>query len=274
MSSKANTIKTFGIFLGLCVSSLAQLRCSSAELEALPVLPEVPDYVGLPHPSGMDRSDLQSIFLTEAAPKPVTLKECDSNFKQLKSYSQSFDEIQRGALEMVRADPVKYHWCFYFKLSELEIELTQNVLLKERQKLAISNYFFLAPIAKAFRHEYNDSRYLRWAIQNYQKMSEWIFYRRVDLTPEAKNEWLSGLEGPISLTPKEIDPDQSVLQKYQLKESPPRPKPSTPIDPPAQAAAPGVQDSSESAFETDTPPEDREPASASKTFEDDLFADE
>ncbi len=246
----------------------------------MPILPEVPDYVGMAHPSGMDRADLQAIFLTESAPRPDALLQCDGNFQKLKKASNSFDEVQRGALEMVSADPVKYHWCFYYKMTELDSDLSQTVLLKERQRIAIASYFFLAPIAKAFRQEFNDTRYLRWAMQNFQKMSEWLFYRRLDITPQAKNEWLSGLEGPISLTPKDFS-GQSIMQKYSIKENPVA-KPLLKSNSAAGNAATEalMKDPVMQPLQTESAPSERAPASTppspadSKAFEEDLFAEE
>src|SRR5690348_16586326 len=90
--------------------------CSTSEV--VPTLPpDPPNYTQVPHPAGQDLGDISAIFIDEGAPKlPEFARSCDSVFKKLMGITQSNDEQRRGIRELVRSNPVHYHWCFYGKL--------------------------------------------------------------------------------------------------------------------------------------------------------------
>jgi len=191
--------------------------CASEPLQPMPVLPEVPHFVGLPHPKGVTRSELNGIFRLPEAPKESELAQCDGTYRDLKSKTQVPDEIRRGVREWVLKDPVGVHWCFYWKLHELESSVAVPKLISERQKLLIETYAFLAPVSLSFKTDFSDSRYVRYAIFHYRKYSQWYFYRNLDVTPEAKSDLLSQIETPLSLESRaEAIVGESVLEKYKI----------------------------------------------------------
>lgn len=176
-----------GVGLGAWINTIG--GCSTAELEPRGPLPAVPPpYVQVPHPAGYAMSDLRAIFTTKDAPKPETLGDCDADVKKLKGLTQAQAEVAQGLRELVRKDPVKYHWCFYGKISQLEDALKAEDYLDERQKKVIDTYAFAAPVARAFMQEYHDSRYVRWAVKHYRGISQWVFYRKLDLTAQGTSE--------------------------------------------------------------------------------------
>ncbi len=226
---------------GLTSAVLAgALGCSTVETRPVAVLPlEPPPLVRVPHPQGLDLGDLMAIFTEKGAPDPATQGGCDSGFKMLREKTASRDELTQGARELVRHDPVALHWCFYSKLYLLEGELKETADLEERQRLVMDRFLFLTPVARAFQDEIHDTRYLRWAVQRYRKLSEVVFYRRLDLSPEG----ISAL-GPQVLSPwgqvrkpAAAEP-QSVLEKYGVLKSPePEPAP-TPLPSPSPTSTP------------------------------------
>lgn len=214
---------------------IAMGACSSVTVKAPGPLPEEPPpLVVVPHPAGFDMGDVRAIFNEKGAPPPESFKDCDADFRKLMSLTQSRVELGQGAREFVQHDPVKYHWCFYTKILELENGLQKDSYLDERQKRVLETYDFLVPIAHGFQAEFHDSRYLRWAIQRYRRLSEWVFFRRVELSPQATVE-LSAIENPFALWRQPNDDQKPVLEKYGLSAPPEAPS----AKDRAPAAAPG-----------------------------------
>jgi hypothetical protein len=182
-------------------------------LAAIP--PEPPNYIVVQHPDGLDLGDLRAIFFDKSAPPAEALKDCNADFVKLQARTRSNDELLLGAREFVRLDPTKYHWCFYSKLLELEEQLKTDSFIDERQKHVLATYGFLTPIARAFLMEYQDSRYLRWAVTRYRTISEYVFYRRVELSPQAAVELLSASNPLGNLRPPK-DTEMGVLEKYGI----------------------------------------------------------
>ena len=201
----------------LVVCTLAQSCATGSEMEVLSELPEIPEYAHVPHPGGYDLADLRSIFLEPRAPQPDTWATCDADFKKLKSLTEIPDEIERGARELVLRDAAKMHWCFYSKFIGIETEMARpENYLEDKQKAVIDAYAFLAPIARAFRDEYKDTRYLRWAIVHYRRLSEWVFYRRLEPTPDSITKLAETPNNPFSKVRKDEE-KRSVLEKYGIE---------------------------------------------------------
>src|SRR5690606_23515181 len=139
-------------------------------------IPEVPEYVKVPHPTAFDLTSLRAIFSSPLAPQNVTTAftdKCDLEYRKLLEASNSKEERQKGAIELVSSDPERMHWCFYGKISKLQETLQTDTTWGQRQKEVLKTFMFLSPIANAFLAAYHDSRYLRWATQYYGKISEW-----------------------------------------------------------------------------------------------------
>ena len=211
------------------------LGCSTTELDSQKPL-NPPSYTLVPHPQGMDLGDLSAIFSDEKAPKEADFySKCDADFLKLHRLSQSKDELDRGVGELVRQDPVSYHWCFYGKIFGLESQLKTDLFIDQKQKEILNSYEFLVPVAKNFLIYFHDSRYLRWASTRYKKVSEWIFYRKLELTPAGTFELVQP-ENPFGLY-RDLTSDQTVISKYNLVQGSvrilPQPTPSVSATPQA-----------------------------------------
>ena len=201
--------------------------CTTAEVSpqgSLPALP--PPYVQVPHPGGYSMSDLRAIFMTPGAPKLEDLKDCDSDFKKLRSLTQAQLELVEGARELVRRDPIKYHWCFYGKILQLESDLKAESYLDEKQKSVLDIYGSLTPMARAFMQEFHDSRYLRWGVKHYREVSEWVFYRKVEMTPQATSDLVEA-SNPFGML-KDSTGVVPVLEKYNIVAPQAAPPPAAP----------------------------------------------
>ena len=201
---------------GLVVLWLAAFYgCSTTEVTPLPApQPSPPPYVQVPHPTGTDLGDLRAIMVSKDAPSPESLKGCDAAFMKLRSLTESEDERRDGARELVHNDPVAYHWCFYWKIIDLDDSLKTMTFIDERQKKVLTTYQFLVPVARGFYSEFHDSRYLRWAILHYKRISEWVFYRKLELTPAETSE-LVQVANPFGLYRAPVI-HNSILEKYGL----------------------------------------------------------
>lgn len=190
--------------------------CSTTELrpEPAPVM-TVPPYVKVPHPAGSELTEVVALFIDPTAPRLGSLFDCDGDFRRLRERTASLDEVKRGARELVRRDPVFYHWCFYGKIVQLENSLKDTPYVDERQKKVVDAYAFLAPVARGFLTEFQDSRYLRWAIRHYRRLNEWVFFRKLNQTEKTTQELVEATN-PFGLY-KEASPEEgSVLEKYHV----------------------------------------------------------
>lgn len=216
-----------GFVLGAAVSVAIQLSggCSTVEV-APPLAPNdearqgVPRYLEVPHPAGLDLADLRALLFSSSAPRRESLDGCVSDVGKLRASVVSQDELRQGVRELIRRDPVRYHWCFYTGILELDEALKAESYVDSRQKLTLEAYGFLVPVARGMLSEFRDSRYLRWATRYYQSVSEWVFFRKLQLTPEGTRE-LVEIEGPYGLERGREPAAASVLEKYGVAPSAP-----------------------------------------------------
>lgn len=205
--------------------------CSTTELKPEPVpAAQPPEYVKVPQPAGFDIGDVQGLFVDRTALGEEAIKVCDSDYRKLRGLTQSEDELRKGATELVKQDPVFYHWCFYGKILELEAAIKSLNYVDERQKKVIEVYSFIVPVARGFMSQYSDSRYLRWAIRHYRHLSTVVFYQKLTQTPEMTAQ-LVEVANPFGLYREPVQ-SGSVLEKYHLARKP--------ADKKAVAAAGGV----------------------------------
>ena len=204
------------ISLSVAVSgaSFALGACSSAEIDPKPPAVVPPPYVQAPHPEGFDLGDARAIFGDRAAPSWKSLEHCEDPVLKLNSLSVSKEEIADGTRELVLRDPVNFHWCFYSTILRLEDELKKDYFLKERQQKILVSYTFLVPVARAYLAEFHDSRYLRWANSHYRKVSEWVFYRKLEPTPQSTSEMVEA-SNPFGLQRSPLK-SQTIIEKYGL----------------------------------------------------------
>lgn len=190
--------------------------CSSTALTP-PATPQPPPpaYVGVPHPTGSDLADLHAILIHKNFPEPEILKDCDQDFQKLYKLSLSEGERKQGVRELVKRNPVYFHWCFYQKSYNVEEKVRSDAYIDDKQKTVLDTYTFLVPIARAYMSEFRDSRYLRWAVTQYRRLSERVFFRRLDLTPEQTSE-LVQISNPFGLW-REPELSTSVLDKYNIQ---------------------------------------------------------
>jgi hypothetical protein len=156
-------------------------------VELQPVAPpaiEPPAYVQVDHPLGYTLSDIRAMFTDPKAPVLETLSNCGAEFEKLIKGVEVPEVLVHRTRTLVRSDPVGYHFCFYSKVLKIEDGLKDPAkFMLDRQKLILKEFSFLAPVARAFQAEFQDSRYLRWAIQQYQTLSHSVLHRRVEPTP-------------------------------------------------------------------------------------------
>lgn len=215
--------------VALTVTAVAGLAgCSSTTVvQDKPVIPEVPEYVKVPHPISFELASLRAIFYSPMAPQDIQgefSQTCDSEFQKLAELSNSLEERQKAAVELVSGDPERMHWCFYGKISKLQETLQGDTTWGERQKKVFQTFTYLSPIANAFLEVYHDSRYLRWATQYYSKISEWVFFRKVTPGPETTLS-IIGSAGQSNLEPwvpidTKISKKDSVFSKYGISLAP------------------------------------------------------
>lgn len=209
--------------LTVMICSLSSACSSTSIVNEQPVLPEVPEYVKVPHPINFELSSLKAIFYHQLAPQEVQgsfSEKCDEDFQKLAQVSSSREERAKAATELVTIDPEKMHWCFYSKISALQDQLQSDTTWSQRQKNVFETFEFIAPIANAFQESFHDSRYLRWAGQYYSKISEWVFFRKVQPLPDSTLSLVSGVNS-TNLEPwvevgKKQTQDDSVFKKYGI----------------------------------------------------------
>jgi hypothetical protein len=197
--------------------------CSSTHVvEEKAPLPLIPEYVKVPHPAGFDLADLRAILVNPLAP-PAVLGEfadiCDEEFTKLTGLTTQKEERDRGAIELVKQDPERMHWCFYAKISRLQDTLQTDTTWTQRQKKIIETFEFLSPIAGAFLSTYHDSRYLRWAAQYYSKVSEWVFFKKLQPSPESSLMLTIGTRSesePWISVQRDASKAASVFTKYGI----------------------------------------------------------
>jgi hypothetical protein len=174
----------FGVMVLFILNS-----CSTTHVNPHPPLQVPVVHVLLPHPNGSSIEDVDAIFTDKAAPpEPSFALTCDGRYKKLLSLSQTLDELQEGTKELVRENPVHFHWCFYAKLSRLEVDVKNESFFDEREKMVLEVFNFLTPVARIFASEYHDYRYIKIAIKIYHIMSQWVFMRHLEMTPQGITE--------------------------------------------------------------------------------------
>jgi len=222
----------------VALSMTVMAGCSSTTVvQEKPPIPEVPEYVKVPHPINFELASLRAIFYSPLAPQDVQgefSQNCDAEFQKLAQISTSLEERQKAAVELVSGDPERMHWCFYGKISKLQETLQGDTTWSQRQKKVFETFTYLSPIANAFLDVYHDSRYLRWATQYYSKISEWVFFRKVTPGPDSsmalvQSAGQSNLEPWIPIDTK-ISKKDSVFTKYGISLAPTVASGSNPLD--------------------------------------------
>lgn len=226
------------IVLGfVCFSS-----CSSTTVQKpKPPLPEPPRFLRVPHPNAFTQTEILGLFEQNPggrfSPSLGEMKGCDAKHRELLEKTDSLSERKKGAREFVSGDPVFFHWCFYAQLIELENGLSQDDFIRDRQKKVIEAYQFLSPIAHAFNDVYGDTRYLRWAIYKYRRLSERVFYRKLEMTPEMTAKMMIYTRKSYAMWRHPEPASRPILEKYGIVEpfvkSEPAPAPVEVVDPPA-----------------------------------------
>lgn len=191
--------------------------CSSTQYVPDAPLPSVPELTGAPHPGSYTLSDARSIFAASGAPSPEALLGCEAQVNKLAGLTQSKEELRQGVRELVRAHPIHYHYCFYRRMIQLSESVTLESSWRHRQLAVIDAYTFLVPVAHAFKDEVNDSRYLRWAVQQYAALSESVFYRKVELTPKMVMELVEISPNPYAEWRVSGKQSGGILEKYGMR---------------------------------------------------------
>lgn len=200
-------------------SGCGTLGLTGRQVEPLPPAPpEVPQLTGVPHPTGLELGDLRALFADPSAPSLESnlVNTCDVDIRALYEKTPSLEERKRGLGELVLKEPVRYHWCFYSKLLRFQSDLKRADYVDEKQKTVVEYFNVLAPLARAFKEKFEDSRYLRWAVREYRIASEKVFYRSVSASPQLTLE-LVGQGGDAPAIPNQpVEKSSSVLEKYGI----------------------------------------------------------
>jgi hypothetical protein len=268
---KTNRRKISRIAGTACVTWLGLLpACSTTEIAPAPVsMVQPPAYIQAPHPAGGSESDLRAIFFDKKAPAAAALKDCGDAYAKLLAATPSLEERRLGLQELVKGEPLKYHWCFYSGIRGLHERLANSDYIDDKQKQVLDAFGFLGPVARAFMAEFRDSRYLRWAVRDYRRLSEYVFYRRLDATPQLTSELVEATNpfgawhevGTGATSPN--NETRTVLEKYGLSSSrepaqqaSPPPSLPPPMTEPAiePAAEPAVEPVIEASAEPSAPP--------------------
>jgi hypothetical protein len=134
----------------------------------------------LPQPASNELADLKSLLLLPGAPRGAMGEFADTCADDLPKDKL---KAKAAALNLVKYDSAKMHWCFYSKLARLESTLQTEANSSSRQKRVNEQYSFLAPLATAFLELHSDSRYLTQMSQYYSQISEWVFFKKA--TPQS-----------------------------------------------------------------------------------------
>ncbi len=218
------SVRWLTLALGAGGTWLGVAGCSSTSTIVPPAPPKevaVPDYAYLPHPAGYMTSEIKLLFTDKSAPSRETMAKCDDEFKALNEKTKSIEERALGVRELVSRNPAAYHWCFYSRILELEEGLSKDDFVDEKQKRIVATYEYLVPVARAFMLEFQDSRYVRWAIRDYRRLADLYFYRKVELAPEMSSQ-LVDVEVPVddrsNLTLEEAR-KAGIIDKYKIGNS-------------------------------------------------------
>jgi hypothetical protein len=188
---KIGSVKWLTLMLGAGGAWLGVAGCSTTSTVS-PHEPAkevaMPAYAYLPHPAGHTTGDIISLFNERGAPSRETMAKCEDEFRTLYSMAQSIEERKKGVRELVSRNPAAYHWCFYSQILSLEEGLSQDEFVDQKQKRIMTTYEYLVPVARAFMKEFQDSRYLRWAIQDYRRLADLYFYRKLEMSPQMSSE--------------------------------------------------------------------------------------
>lgn len=238
------SVRWLTLVIGAGGTWLGIAGCSSTSTlvpQAPPQEVAVPAYAYLPHPRGYTAGDIRLLLTEKSAPSPEALTKCEDDFRALYKRVDSLDERARGVRELVNRNPAAYHWCFYSRILDLEAGLGQDDFVDEKQKRIIHTYEYLVPVARAFMQEFQDSRYIRWAIKDYRRLADLYFYRKVELSPQMSSE-LVDVAVPVEEKSAVVFEDASktsVIDKYKIGDSfsalKPKPVPNKDEEAPAPA---------------------------------------
>lgn len=205
--------------LSFLVLGCLPISCTTAEHSPKPKV-ELPPLIQVNHPAGTDLADVEALFTDPLAPKEQNFaKDCDQDLIKLKRVAPNKEVLAQGVRELIRKDPVFYHWCFYGKLLKLDADLKSNQYLDAQQKIALDTFQVLTPVARGFAEEFRDSRYLRWTVMRYQKISAQFFFRKLDLAPEG-TALLVKPQNPLGRV-RSAEALTNVLEKYHLESNAP-----------------------------------------------------
>jgi hypothetical protein len=141
-------------------------------------------YMTLPHPIDYRTPSVEALFTNVDPKRDEAIKRCSQVVDQIQTQVVSMEEQKQTLKEWLRKDPSSCHWYFYSSFKQVEQALAQKEYIDEKQKITLEAYSRIVAIAQAFHEEYTDPRYLYFASVNYQRVSQMVFYRKLDLAPE------------------------------------------------------------------------------------------
>ncbi|MCC7442393.1 MAG: hypothetical protein IT285_12220 [Bdellovibrionales bacterium] len=192
--------------------------------------PGPPAYLGAPHPENPYLADVWHLFRSMQAPPESELRGCAAEFGRKLAAEEAMDRV--------RKNPRRAHWCFYRGVLDLESTLKTQPGYLERKEALVRTYSALVPLARAFAQHTRDARYLQFAASHYSQVSEWILGRRVvraDGAPEHRH--LDRVRNPWPTWRPVESRTGSVLERYGVKVEPERGAKFAPPSPPSRVPA-------------------------------------
>jgi hypothetical protein len=133
------------------------------------------------HPASIQESDLIALFTDPKVPTGDVLERCDFEYHVEKSLSKGKQKLFFALPKYVQADPLRYHWCFYYRTQQLVTRVVDA-------NTALVYVEFLADLARIFKADFDDSRYLTHVIQVYRELSRREFFTPLRLSSETIQE--------------------------------------------------------------------------------------
>jgi hypothetical protein len=239
-----NRVRVTGLSVMLTIAVVLSGCSTVEEAPDKAILPEVPDYVKVPHPVGYELAEIRALFENPLAPQEgltTFTDQCDQEFQMLAKSTSAKEDLRAGAQELVQLNAEKMHWCFYGKIERMQRDLKSEQTWATRQKVVLDTYSFLTPVSLAFISVYHDSRYLRWATQYYSSISEWIFFRKVVPGPENTLALTMSASSDLEswTVQQKTQKKLSVFTRYGISlASPEVLKQEMPVTPPEESRAP------------------------------------
>lgn len=194
------------------------LTAACAHHRTLAEMPAPPEYIEVVHPASLDIADIRGALRANKAPTAEELAGCLQPLLEVQSLTTGKNEVQQAAVELIHKDAPYYHYCFYSSITSITDTVRDSAILWSKKKsMLLQNFAVLVPLARAFKLEFQDTRYLRVSIRHYKQLSAWVFFRDLELTPEMTAELVDVQTNAFANRRMVEDRELSVLDRYNVR---------------------------------------------------------